>query len=240
MKRILTCFAAVAVALVVSARADLTIVQKIEGAGAMPDMTMKIKGEKIRIEATPEVTSIFDSKTGEMINIMKSQKMVMRMSAEQAKAAAAMAGGQLAGQGAKPAEKVKITPTGRKEKIDGHDTEEYVAETPTYKASYWVAKNYPQGDAIMKQLQATSSETLNAGSMGMPDFRDFPGLPLRTTVSMGGQNFSTTITSVKMDPLPDSEFTVPQGYQEMKMPNMDSLMGGKAEAPAKAASPTKK
>lgn len=237
MKRI-PCFALALVAALTSARADLTIVQKIEGAGALPEMTMKIKGEKVRIEATPEVTSIFDGKTGEMVNIMNAQKMVMRMSAEQAKAAAAMAGNQLAAQGAKPGEKVKVTPTGKKEKINGHDTEEYVAETPAYKASYWVAKNYPQGDAIMKQLQATSSQALSATSMGMPDFRDFPGLPIRTNVSMGGQNYSTTITAVKMDPLPESEFTVPQGYQEMKMPSMESLMGGKPETPA--ASPGKK
>ena len=238
MKRI-TCFAALAAALLASARADLTIVQKIEGAGPLSQMTMKIKGEKVRIEATPEVTTIVDGKTGEMVNIMNAQKMVMRMSAEQAKAAAAMAGNQLT-QGAKPGEKVKITPTGKKEKINGYDTEEYVAETPTYKASYWIAKDYPQGDSIMKQLQATSSQAMSASSMGMPDFRDFPGLPIRTTVSMGGQSYSTTMASVKMDPLPDSEFTAPAGYQEMKMPDMNSLMGGKADAPAKAASPTKK
>ena len=234
-----TCLAFVAAVLLASARADLTLVQKIEGAGALPEMTMKIKGDKVRIEATPEVTSIFDGKTGEMLNIMNNQKMVMRMSAEQAKAAAAMAGNQLAAQGVKPGEKVKVTATGKKEKINGHDTEEYVAETPAYKASYWVAKNYPQADSIMKQLQATSSQAWNSTGMGMPDFRDFPGLPIRTNVSMGGQNYVTTITAVKMDPLPESDFVVPQGYQEMKMPNLDALMGGKPDAPATAASPKK-
>ena len=233
MKRI-TCSVAVAAAALLSsaARADLTITQKIEGAGALPEMTMKIKGDKIRIEATPEVTSIFDGKTGEMVNIMTAQKMVMRMSADQAKAAASMAGNQLASQGVKTGEKVKVTPTGKKEKINGHDAEEYVADTPAYKASYWVAKNYPNADSIMKQLQATSSQAWNATGMGMPDFRDFPGLPIRTNVSMGGQSFVTTITGVKMDPLPDTEFTVPQGYQEMKMPNMDALLGGKPDPAA--------
>ena len=237
MIRRITCSAVVAAALLSSARADLTITQKIEGAGALPEMTMKIKGDKIRIEATPEVTSIFDGKTGEMVNIMKAQKMVMRMSADQAKAAASMAGGQAASTAGKPDEKVKVTPTGKKEKINGHDAEEYVAETPSYRASYWVAKNYPQAESIMKQLQATSSQAWNSTGMGMPDFRDFPGLPIRTNVSMGGQNYVTTITGVKLDPLPDSDFTVPAGYQEMKMPNMDALLGGKPDpAPTSPAS----
>lgn len=239
MKRF-TCAALIALAVTASVRADLTIVQKIEGAGALREMTMKIKGAKVRIEPTPEVTSIYDGKSGEIVNIMKSQKMVMRMSADQAKAAAAMAGNQPSAQGAKPGEKVKVTPTGKKEKINGYDTEEYVAETPDYKASYWVAKSYPEVDSIMKQLQATNSEALSAGSMGMPDFRDFPGLALRTNVSMGGQNYSTTIVAVKLDPLPDTEFAVPEGYTEMKMPSMDALMGGKPDAPAATAAPKKK
>lgn len=238
MKRI-TCSAVVAAALLASARADLTITQKIEGAGSLPEVTMKIKGDKVRIEASPEVTSVFDGKTGEMINIINAQKMVMRMSAEQAKAAASMAGGQLPSQGVKTDEKVKLTPTGKKEKINGYDAEEYVAETPKYKASYWVAKDYPQADVILKQLQATSSQAWNSTGMGMPDFRDFPGLPIRTNVSMDGQNYVTTITAVKMDPLPDAEFSVPPGFQEMKMPNMDSLLGGKPDATT-TTSPKKK
>ena len=239
MKRT-TCSALLVLALLATARGDLTIVQKVEGAASLPQMTMKIKGDKVRIEAMPEVTTIYDGKTGEMVNIMNSQKMVMRMSAEQAKAAAAMAGNQLAAQGVKPGEKVNVTPTGKKEKINGHDTEEYVAVTPAYKASYWIAKDYPQADTIMKQLRSTSSQAWNSTGMGMPDFRDFPGLPLRTDITMGGQNFTTTMTSIKLDPLPDSEFAVPQGYQEMKMPNMDALMGGKPDSPAAGASPAKK
>ena len=234
-----TCSVLLGAALLVSARADLTIVQKVEGAGALHEMTMKIKGDKVRIEATPEVTSIYDGKTGEMVNIMNSQKMVMRMSADQAKAAASMAGNQLAAQGVKTGEKVKVTSTGKKEKINGYDAEEYVAETPAYKASYWVAKNYPQADSIMKQLQATSSQALNSTGTGMPDFRDFPGLPIRTNVSMGGQQYVTTITAVKMDPLPEAEFSVPAGYQEMKMPNMDALLGGKPDPAPRAPSPKK-
>ncbi|HSH40415.1 MAG TPA: DUF4412 domain-containing protein, partial [Chthoniobacterales bacterium] len=238
MKRI-TCSALIAVGLLSSARADLTIVQKIEGAGSLAEMTMKIRGDKARIEATPEVTSIFDGKTGEMLNIINSQKLVMRMSADQAKAAAAVAGNQLGTQGTKPGEKVKVTPTGNKEKINGYDAEEYVAETPSYKASYWVAKDYPQADSIMKQLQATSTEVWNSTSMGMPDFRDFPGLPIRTNVSMAGQNYVTTITAVKMDALPDTEFNAPQGYKEMKMPDMGGLHGGKPPRAA-TAPPSKK
>lgn len=224
--------------LTLPARGDLTLVQKVEGAGPLAEMTMKVKGDKVRVEATPEVTSIVNGKTGEMLNIMHAQKMVMRVSAEQAKAVAAMTGSAMTGQDPKTADKVKITPTGKKETISGHETEEYIADAPTFKASYWVAKNYPQGDAIMKQLQSMTPEAWKAGGLGMPDFRDFPGLPLRTNVSMNGQQYVSTITSVKLDPLNDSDFAVPQGYQEMQMPDVNSLMGGQPGA-TPAASPKK-
>src|ERR1700736_3942245 len=50
------------------ARADLTIVQKVEGPGQSGDVTIKIKGEKERIDAASQPTRIIDGKTGEMLN----------------------------------------------------------------------------------------------------------------------------------------------------------------------------
>ena len=71
-------------------RADVTIVQKVEGVGPVAEMTIKIKGDKARIDATPQMTSIVDGKSGEMINLMKDQKVAVRISAEKMKAAAEM------------------------------------------------------------------------------------------------------------------------------------------------------
>jgi hypothetical protein len=55
---------------------------------------------------------------------------------------------------------------------------------------------------------------------GMPDYRDFPGLPLRSRVKMEGQvEITSTIVSVNQNALSESDFAVPAGYEEMKMPN---------------------
>lgn len=222
-------------------RADLTIVQQIEGAGPVAQVTMKIKGDKARIEATPQVTSIFDGKTGEVLSILNDQKMVMRTSAAQAKAAASAMAAQTGQPAAAPGGKLKITPSGKKETINGFETEEFVVDNPSYKASYWIARNYPQGEAIMKQLQAMNPDALNTGAMATPDFRDFPGLPIRTNVTMGDTKFVSTIKSVNLDPLPATEFAVPAGYQEMKMPDVNSMLGkpdaAKTDAAKPAASP---
>src|SRR5213076_2453612 len=39
-----------------AARADFTIVQNVEGKGQNHEITLKIKGDKIRMEATPQMT----------------------------------------------------------------------------------------------------------------------------------------------------------------------------------------
>jgi hypothetical protein len=221
-------------ALLGTARADLTIVQQVEGAGPAAQITMKLKGDKARIEATPQITSIYDGKTGEVLSILNDQKIVMRMTAAQAKAAASAVGMPV--QKGKPdaaaaGGKLKVTPTGKKETINGYETEEYTAEGDGYKASYWVARNYPQSDEILKQLQTMSPDAFGAGAMATPDFRDFPGLPIRTNIAMGDMKIVSTITAVKLDPLPESDFTAPAGFQEMKMPNMSTMMSGKPDVP---------
>src|SRR3954471_10043158 len=100
---------------------DLTIVQSVEGMGPAAQMTMKIKGDKARIDVSPQVTTIFDAKTGEMINLMRDQKMVVRMSADKIKAAAEM---MRKSQGQKEStEKPKIIATGKKETLNGYQTE---------------------------------------------------------------------------------------------------------------------
>ena len=53
-----------------SARADLIIVQKVEGSGQDGDITVKIKGDKERVDAPGQPTRIIDGKTGEITNLM--------------------------------------------------------------------------------------------------------------------------------------------------------------------------
>jgi hypothetical protein len=216
-------------ALLLSARADLTLVQKVEGLGPVNEMTIRIKGDKVKVDATPEVSSIIDGKTGEMLNLMKEQKKFMRISGEKAKAVAEMA--LKFNDTRQPTEKPRLTPTGKKQTINGNETEEYVCETPDFKARYDIATKYPDGAAILKQLQAMNPEVWGVQTKGLPDYRDFPGVPIKTVVSMKeGQQVTTTLTSIKQDPISAAEFSVPAGYTEMKMPDFMT-------APPAAASP---
>src|SRR4051794_41072478 len=101
---------ALVVGLGLSARADFTIVQKVEGKGSANEITLKLKGDKVRMEATPQMTMIVDGKTGDTITLMTAQRKFLRISGDKAKAIAELA----AKYGGTTGEKPKLTATGKK------------------------------------------------------------------------------------------------------------------------------
>jgi len=202
--------------LCLQARADFTIVQKVEGKGSGSEITLKLKGDKIRMEATPQMTMIVDGKTGDTLTLMNPQKKFLRISGDKAKAIAELT----TKYGGGTAEKTKLTATGKKMTINGYEAEEYVGETKIFKASYWIAPSFPDSTAIMQQLQAVIPAAWNDMAKGMMDYRDLPGFPLRTVVKTNDGEIISTVTAIKRDPLSDAEFSVPKDFQEMKIPNV--------------------
>ena len=208
-------FSIITFSLLVSARGDLTIVERVEGAGQNGEVTVKIKGDKERIDAPSQPTRIIDGKTGEMTDLMNEKKSFVRISAEQIKAAAETINKFNGGE--KPAAP-KLTPTRKKETINGYETEEFVYETPRFKASFWVATKYPDAAGILKQMQAPISGAWKPSNMGMPDYTDFAGLPLKTVISVGDNQVVTTIVSIKKDSVSAADFDIPKDFQELKRP----------------------
>jgi len=215
MRNFAALYSVITLALVVCARADLTIVQKVEGPGQNGEITVKIKGDKERMDAPSQPTRIIDGKTGEMTDLLNEKKSFIRISAQQMKAAAETINKFDDGKRPSPH---KLTPTGKKETINGYETEEFVYETPQFKASFWVATKYPDAADILKQMQAPVSGAWKPSNMGMPDYTDFAGLPLKTVISVGDNQVATTITSIKKDSISAAEFDIPKDFQEVKKP----------------------
>ena len=220
-------------ALPIVARADLTIVQDVRGGPTNGQMTVNVKGDKARIDASPQVTMVLDTKSGEMMTLMNDQKKFTRLPAETLRAMQGNAQNS-------PTPATKLTPTQNHEQINGYDTTEYVFETPQYRASYWIATDYPDAAAIMADLQRLSNQAWGPGSMGTPNYRDFPGIPLRTKLTIGKQEVVSTVKSISRDPLPDSLFAPPKEFTELNLGNLGKMFSGKAPpAPKNSASPAK-
>lgn len=218
-------FAAACFALLATARADLTIVQDVSGSDGGHALTVKVKGDKARVDINPQITTIIDAKSGEITTLLNDKKTVMRISGEKATAMAEMA--KAFAKDEVPAQAAP-KPTGRKETIDGYETEEFVSESPKFHARYWVARSYPNFESILKQMSIMQQGAFAAVTKGMPDYHALPGLPLRTKIEIpGGGEVTSTIKSVSLDALPDSDFAIPAGYSEMKLPD---FLGGKQPA----------
>ena len=200
------------------ARGDLTLVQTVEGGGvpAGSQITIKMKEGKTRIETGPQASLIIDAKTGDAITLMHPQKQIMRIPGDKMRAIAEMTNKFATDKGGN--QKPKLTPTGKKEMINGIQTEIYTSEDPTSKTTYWIATNYPNASQILKEMQTMQSSQWNIQQTGMPDFRDFPGIPLRITVNSGGKEITSNLVSLKQDAIADTEFSLPADYSEIKMP----------------------
>lgn len=208
------------------ARADLVIEENVESGGQTQDMIVKIKGDKIRTDMNSgQVSTITDTSTGDIITIMHAQKSYMKMDSKKMKELMEKARAMQSGTNS-PApnqEKPKVVDTGKKEKINGYDTEIYTAETPTMKFKYWVAKDFPNADSVqqqMKKMQANMLEKLGPNAaVSVPDMQSMKGLPLKTEVETDGKTITTTLTSVKEETVDASALTVPADYNEIKMPD---------------------
>ncbi|MBV9619062.1 MAG: DUF4412 domain-containing protein [Verrucomicrobia bacterium] len=231
MKKLAILSAASLFAFLYSAPADLTIVQKVEGAVQNGDVIVKIKGDKERIDGPSQSTRIIDGKSGEMTDLMNDRKSFIKISASQIGKAAESIILSADKKSARP----KLIPTGKKETINGYETEEYAYEAPQFRASFWIATKYPDAADILKQMQAPISGAWKSSNMGMPDYTDFNGLPLKTVISMGTDEVVTTIGSIKQDVLSASEFEIPKDFQESKPPLPSASLPG--ESPSNSPTP---
>jgi len=228
MKRIALIFL---LATAMCVQADLTLVQKVDMAGTTGEMTIKFKGDKVRVDPAPDVSMITDSKTGDTVTLMHAEKKAMRISGDKMKAAADMVKKFTA---ASPTDqKAKLTPLGRKETVNGMTTEVFSAETGIGKALYYIAMNYPDGPAILQEMKAAQPTALANSGTNIPDLRDLPGVPVKIEMDTARGHVVMTLLSVKRDPIPSNVFDIPGSYTDMKMPD---LFGGK-KVPQNPAAP---
>jgi len=198
--------------------ADTVIVQKVEAPGQSGEMTLKVRDHLIRIDITPEVSTIMDTKSGDITTIMHTQKAYMNIPASAAmKMFEAMQGQQAK---ATPAPKPELKPTGQKETINGHETEIYTLESGEMKSRFWIAKAYPNAKAILETFKRINESPMSKMAKEMAHQpSDFPGVPVKTEITVSpDQKVTSTLISVEEKDLPATEFSVPEGFNAIEMP----------------------
>lgn len=199
-------------------RADLVIVQKIEGSGQSGEQTIRIKGDKSRADMAEQISMITDGATGDIITLMHAQKTYLKVPAAQTRAMMEQMQKQRPAGGEPP----KLTPTGKKEKVGAFDCEIFTTNFGGVNVTYWIAKDFPNFAAILAQMEKLQSASISAMTKGMmPELKDFPGMQLKTEMDLGGKKVSTTILSVKDDAVDPASFVVPPSYKEASAPALN-------------------
>lgn len=214
----------------VFARADVTIVQKMESAMINGEVTMKLKGDRARMDMPSplggNVTTLMNFTSGEMITLLHQQKMAMKLNLADVKKQ------QEAGQKALGVDSSKIEKpkaTGKTEKVGDFDTEIFEMNQGTLQAKLWIAKSFPNAQAIKDQMMKLSSAMGGAGFD--PSKVDVPGMVVKSEVTTPVGKMTITLVKAKEEPVDEKEFDKPEGYQEMQMPK---LPGANAPVPAPA------
>jgi hypothetical protein len=232
MKRIVISFALVCAA---GAQADLVTQQQIVTPNYNGVATIKIKGTRIRMDmyaGQPQALStITDLNTGEIINLLHSQKLYLKSPGPPMKQARPAG---TASQAPVP------RPTGKTQKVGDYDTELYTwSNSRGITGTVWVAKNYPDYARIRADY-AMLDKTPGADTDMTPGLSALPGMVVRSQVTGGGQTITLALISAKEEPLDASVFGIPRDYKEVPKPKPLKPVVTQAASPKASGSSTTK
>lgn len=206
-------------------RAEWVIIEKQSAAGQTKESKTQIKGDKARTDVGEDQSVLLDTATSEMIVLMHAQKSFMKMNPETIKGAMAMAQQFLGGATEGGAESGKPVATGEMAKVGDWDAEIYTWKGKIGGGKFWIAKDFEGGDKI-QAIQEKLMKGLGAGNpmAGLvPNPADFPGIVVKSEITIMGQTATTELVSAKEEIVPDAVFAMPADYQEMKMPSIPGL-----------------
>lgn len=204
--------------LVATASADWVIESNVESAQASGVLTVKVKGDKVRMDIPNgrigAVSSIVDTKTGDTLQLVHAQKMVMKMDGAAMKQMITNARNRV---GMKEGEANDLKPTGETEKVGEYDCDIYTWTNGTITKKFWVAKNHPQAAALLAWEKQMRSGFLGGLQTG-PDTSKLPGPAIKTESTSPAGIVRSVITSVKEEDVDPKDFEVPEGYKSVAAP----------------------
>ena len=187
--------------------------------GKQSTQVFYIQENKIMIEDQEKV--IFDLETLEIVAIMADQGMYMKFPADMMNMM-----GKAAPEWSGTLEVVKTSET---ETIAGYSTTKYQLLIDGGLAQeIWMAEDLDvSAEVDMEQfLNMSTAKAGVASYQSTAEYQDLfrQGYPLRQVVFQAGGKEIIEATKVEQQDIPDSQFEVPDGYQEM---NMQQMMQGK-------------
>ena len=178
----------------VAARADFIIRQKVDGTPQSGILTLKIKGNKTRLDMSSEslgaVSLIQDVVTCDTIMMIHEKKTARKETGEQYRQRL-----EQLNPGGTNAAIPGVVDTGRTEKVGDYTAEIYTwTNTRDMSGTLWLARNYPNAEHIKKELARLNQSPVRQFTRGTtPDTSRLPGVVVKSTVKSPTADITTTL-----------------------------------------------
>jgi hypothetical protein len=199
----------------IAARADLVMQYQSILSGETNIMVTKIHGDKTRVDnstANEDLPIIKDASNGDMFILWPKKEKFAKYSGAKEKKWIEDRNKQ---SGNPNAINRKLLDTGKSDQVNGYDTEIYSWSDGDTTVTYWLAKDFPNYQRIKIYL-ATFDKASFAG-MGRDTLFELSKLPgMMVKAQSVNKNFThtTTLISVKEEPVDASFFEIPKDYKE--------------------------
>jgi len=129
---------------------------------------------------------------------------------------------------------ITVTDTHRKLTIDGHNTEEYLVAIndrgKAFQVTFWMCRDFPDAAKVFELINKSPDFPqyfMGDGPVTMLGMPADAGVPLRfettirfeTAVPPDAVLKTVNFTHIELGPIPDADFQIPAGYQELTAEN---------------------
>jgi Domain of unknown function (DUF4412) len=198
-------------ALCALSQADIVVKQSLDSPSMKGEMVISVKGQQMRTDIGKDTSAIMDGATGNMLTLMHAQKMVMKVDGATTKAQ--IEAMKKAAPAADPAAVVAAPKaTGKKEKVGEYECEIYEMTANGSTVRMWVAKDFPNYEAINKEMASATASMAAAASGATPPV--LPGMTMKTEMNVGGQMITTLLLSAESKAVDAAIFTAPADYKD--------------------------
>lgn len=199
--------------------ADLILEQQSTDADHTERTSLKIHNDKMRMDEPGEYFSVIvDLKTRDSISLFTNIKKYLKRSGTEIRQQ--MEKDKQASTNDLTAPPAPAVDTGKSAIVNGLNTEIYTwMGANGLVETLWVATNFPNYDTIKPELvKLDKFNVTGPHPNAQPQLSRLPGLVLKSESLLKGHKTTTTLVTIKMEPVAPSLFELPQDYTPYKLP----------------------
>jgi hypothetical protein len=203
-------------------RADLVLEQQTSDTNRTQRVIIKLHDDKMRLDQPDDHLSVIvDLRTRDSITLLTTNKTYLQRYGADIKWKVELEKKNTGGTNEMDAMPAPAMDTGKSEAVNGYDTEIYTwSGAHGLTTTLWVAKNFPNYEAIKTELgKLDSFNDSGPHRNAQPKLSALPGMVLKSESVFEGRKVTTSLVSVKVEPVSAILFELPVDYSPWKAPN---------------------